>query len=263
MMTMKWIRLKSGLKEDHLANRLKYNPEILELHLNEEDMYQPGRLVDTIKWLQSQGVTVYLHHPSKYKGYYLDIISNDKERRYFYDWSSSALATICEKMNVKCVIHCHYANSESSRGIDDQVKRWNVRKRIEEILSIHPTCFLWEDTIGGIFSAENPFLRKEIIEPLNLPLTIDISHSFIALNGSNERLQKHLENYAYYAKYYHVVDSKGLKHDSLPLGDGNIDWKMVKPFVVDTDFIFEIGLSDSDHLDCSPMLASAAYFAKV
>lgn len=260
---MKWVRLKSGLKKEHISNRLKYNPEILELHLNEEDMYQPERIIDTIKMLQDQGIRVYLHHPSKYRGQYLDIISEDMERRFFYDWSSSVLARICEQMQVKCVIHCHYASSESSRGIENESKRLKVRKRIEEILSIHSSCFLWEDTIGGIFSAENPYLREEIIEPLNLPLTIDISHSFIALKGSNERLQTHLEHYAFYAQYYHVVDSMGVIHDSLPLGKGKINWAMVKPFVIDTDFIFEIGLSDSNHLDCSPMLESAKYFEEV
>ncbi|WP_062051333.1 TIM barrel protein [Bacillus sp. JCM 19034] len=260
---MKWVRLKSGLKKEHLTNRLKYNPEIIELHLNEEDMYRPERIIETIEILQAKGIRVYLHHPSKYKGQYLDIISNDKERRYFYDWSSSVLARICEQMKVKCVIHCHYASSESSKGIEDEKKRISVRKRIEDILSIHSSCFLWEDTIAGIFSAENPYLLEEIIEPLHLPLTIDISHSFIALKGSNERLNTHLREHAYYARYYHVVDSMGVIHDSLPLGKGKIDWKMVKPFVVDSDFIFEIGLSDSNHLDCSPMLESAMYFTNI
>ena len=84
-----------------------------------------------------------------------------------------------------------------------------LRKRMEEILCFCDQSFLWEDTIKGIFSAENPFLLKEIIEPLNVPLTIDISHSFIALRGNNDQLKEHLDRYYSFAQYYHLVDSNG------------------------------------------------------
>jgi hypothetical protein len=54
----------------------------------------------------------------------------------------------------------------------------------------------------------------------------------------------------------------GLEHDSLPLGQGRIDWKIVKPFVLGKDFIFEINLS-GDHIDCTPMVDSAKYFSNL
>ncbi|QGQ48215.1 TIM barrel protein [Metabacillus sediminilitoris] len=259
---MKNIRLKSSLEQNQIQNRLKYKPEILELHINEENLYEPEKLVSQIRAITSEGIRVYLHHPSKFKGEYLDIISSSKEMRDFYDWSSSVLASICKQEKIKCIIHCHYAKSESSKFVD-QTKRIETRKRIEEILRISDQCFLWEDTIRGIFSAGNPHLLEEIVQPLNLPLNIDISHSFIALQGENHQLHHHLETYHRYAHYYHLVDSKGLTHDSLPLGKGNIDWKMVKSYVKDTDFIFEIDLKESNYLDCSPMIESAKYFNRL
>ena len=43
---------------------MKYNPEIVEIHLNEENLYKPEEIVKYIQEFKSKGVTVYLHHPS-------------------------------------------------------------------------------------------------------------------------------------------------------------------------------------------------------
>jgi sugar phosphate isomerase/epimerase len=256
---MENIRLKAALDWDQIGDRLKYDPEILELHIKEEDLYQPEKVIEFIQRVKSKGVKVYLHHPSRFKGQYLDIISSSREMLNFYDWSCKELAAICKQENVKCVVHCHYAKSESSQ-IADRAPRMKVRKRIEKILPICGDSFLWEDTIQGIFSAENPYLWEEIVEPLNLPLNIDISHSFISLNGNNEALQRHLDRYHSFARYYHLVDSNGEFHDALPLGEGKIDWHMVKSYVKNTDFIFEVDLKQNNYLDCTLMIESAQYY---
>ena len=253
------IRLKAALHLAQIQDRMRYRPEILEIHVKEENLNNPEEIIRTIQDLKSQGVRVYLHHPAKYRGEYLDIISSSQRMRDFYDWSCKELAMICRQVDVKCVIHCHYAESESSSFLD-KASRVAVRKRLESILCISDQAFLWEDTIRGIFSADNPFLFSEIVEPLNLSLNIDVSHSFIALKGDNEKLERHLERFHAYAQYYHLVDSKGVYHDALPLGKGKINWGMVKSYVKDTDFIFEVDLRSSNHLDCWPMIESARYY---
>lgn len=256
---MKNIRLKAALNWDQIEDRLKYRPEILELHVKEEDLYQPEVIIQFIREVKSKGVKVYLHHPSRFKGQYLDIISSNQEMLRFYDWSCRELALICKAEKVKCVVHCHYAHSESSQ-FADRASRIQMRKRIEKILPVCGDSFLWEDTIQGIFSAQNPYLLEEIVKPLNLPLNIDISHSFIALRGNNEKLQRHLDRYNSHAKYYHLVDSNGVYHDALPLGKGKIDWTMVKSYVKNTDFIFEVDLKHNHYLDCTLMIESAQYY---
>ncbi|WP_428909744.1 TIM barrel protein [Niallia sp. Krafla_26] len=256
---MKNIRLKAALDWDQIEDRLKYNPEILELHVKEENLYRPEEVVEVIRKVKGKGVKVYLHHPSRFKGQYMDIISSSREVRDYYDWSCKELAAICKQEQVKCVVHCHYAQSESSHFMDRD-SRIKVRKRLETILSICGESFLWEDTTQGIFSAENPFLLEEIVKPLQLPLNIDISHAFIALKGDNEKLKHHLDQYSPYAQYYHLVDSNGEYHDALPLGKGKIDWLMVKSYIQNTDFIFEIDLKPSKYLDCTPMIESAKYY---
>ena len=259
---MENIRLKMGLHLQQLQDRMKYNPEIIELHVSEDNLYHPEEVIKYIQAFKSKGVKVYLHHPSRYKGQYLDIISSSQEMRDYYDWSCRELAKICKQEDIKCTVHCHYAATESSHYLD-QASRVNMRKRIEEILHISDESFLWEDTISGIFSAESPFLLSEIVKPLKLPLTLDISHSFIALKGNNDQLKNHLDHYHSFIHYFHLVDSNGVYHDALPLGKGKIDWAMVKPFVKDKDFIFEIDLKPSNHLDCSPMIESAEYYNRI
>ncbi|WP_129728754.1 MULTISPECIES: TIM barrel protein [Bacillaceae] len=256
---MNYIRLKTGLNIQDIEDRVQYNPEIIELHLTEHDLYEPEIITQRIQLLKSQGIRVYLHQPMTYKGQYLDIISSNQDMRDHYNWSCKALAAICNQEDIQCVIHCHYTASENT-DYQNAMKRKETRKRIEEVLHICHTAFLWEDSVKGIFSAENPFLFSEIVEPLNLPLTIDVSHSFIALQGDNQGLERHLEKFHVFATYFHLADSMGIIHDALPLGTGRINWRMVKPYVNDKDFIFEVDLRSSNFTDCTPMVVSAEYF---
>jgi hypothetical protein len=255
---MKFVRLKSNLSDTSIQNRLQYNPEIIELHLDEIDLLDSSKLIEKIRFLKNLNIRVYLHQPSLHNGKYLDILSEDKELQKYYYESSEILSNICHGENIHSVIHAHYSKTISSDLLDKQ-GTIKMRKRIQDILSFAADRFLWEDTIRGIFSFDNPYLLDELVKPLDLPLNIDVSHSFIACKGDNAKLQQILDSTQQYAKYYHLVDSMGIKHDSLPLGHGKIDWSMVKPYVIDKDFIFEIKLKD-DHSDCTPMIDSVKYF---
>jgi hypothetical protein len=256
---MNYIRLKSGLDPLQIADRLKHKPQIMELQLFVEDLKNPEQTIKTIRSLKAQGIRVYLHHPMKYNGHFLDIMSSNPFVRVYYDWSCEQLAHICRKEDVLCVVHVHYSQSECS-DYEDTYLRKKVKNRIEQLLSTSGGYFLWENTVEGIFSHANPYLFEEIVEPLNLPLCLDVSHSFISVKGNNRKLQEILHRFQDYVPYFHIVDSMGITHDSLPLGDGKIDWKGVVPFVVGKDFVLEIGLED--YYDCGPMVQSAAFFEK-
>jgi hypothetical protein len=258
---MRFVRLKSNLSDNSIQNRLQYNPEIIELYLDENDLLDSSRLVEKIRFLKNLNIRVYLHQPSMHNGIYLDILTEDKELQKYYYGSSEILSNICHDENIHSVIHAHYAKTISS-GLLDKQSTIKMRKRIQDILSFATDRLVWEDTIQGLFSFENPYLLDELVRPLDLPLNIDISHSFIACRGDNGKLKQILESTQKYAKYFHLVDSMGKKHDSLQLGQGLIDWEMVKPYVIDKDFIFEINLK-GDHSDCIPMIDSVIYFNKI
>ena len=89
---MKNIRLKMALHPQQLQDRMKHNPEMVELHISEDNLYNPEEVVKYIQEFKSKGIKVYLHHPSRYRGQYLDIISSSQEMRDYYDWSCRELA---------------------------------------------------------------------------------------------------------------------------------------------------------------------------
>jgi sugar phosphate isomerase/epimerase len=223
---------------------LRYKPDIIELHLNEDDLFGDKRiqLENTISMLSSQGYDVYLHHPSNYNGRYLDIINEQKEDYFFYHLSTRILADICSSHSIKCVIHPHYMQTAASA-----INKENKDKMVEEIkqiLSYGKDVFLWENSIEGIFTAQNPSWFEDFVQPLNLPVAYDISHAFISFRGNNRLLLEHIEKLDSFIQYFHVVDSEGLKHDGLKLGTGRIDWKPILPFLMSRQYIYEIALKD-------------------
>ncbi|NGZ74366.1 TIM barrel protein [Saccharibacillus alkalitolerans] len=256
----KGIRLKGGIDDKSFENRLKYDPEIVELYLTEQDMERTPLIRERIRAMNRRGIGAYMHHPSRYRGAYLDIGSEDPRMRTFYRESTAELLKICEEEGARCVIHAHYVGMGCASA--DREATIALREEIRSIPGFDSGLLLWEDSTEGLFCYSNPYLIDDLIVPLNLPLNVDVSHTFIGFRGDNDKLCEVLERTAPYARYYHLVDSMGERHDSLPLGEGRIDWVRVKPYVEAKDFIFEINLT-GDHTDCSPMVDSAAFFATI
>lgn len=253
--------LKLGMKcsyhPDQLYDRLKYRPEILELHLLEDDLFGEKRkqLESAISMLVSQGIEVYLHHPVKYRGRFLNIIHEQKEDYLFYHLSTMILAEICHTYTVKCVIHPQYLPSNTS--VINQENRDRLVNEISRVLSYGKDVFLWENSIYGLFTAENPHWFEDIVQPLNLPLAYDISHAFISFKGDNGLLLEQIQKLAPCIRYFHVVDSEGQKHDGLPLGKGKVDWRPIIPYLETRPYIYEITLADP--ADAAEMYNSHVY----
>ncbi|MCQ6278549.1 sugar phosphate isomerase/epimerase [Bacillus sp. EB600] len=238
------LGVKSSYHPEQLYDRLTYKPDIIELHLVADDLFGEKRkqLEATISMLKSQECEVYLHHPSKYNGRFLDIIHEQREDYLFYHLSTRILADICATHSIKCVIHPHYSRSNTSA-----INKGNRDKMVHEIsriLTYGNDSFLWENSIVGLFTAENPYWFEDFIQPLGLPLTYDISHAFISFKGNNQLLLEQIKKLAAYIQYFHVVDSKGQKHDGLPLGTGHIQWKPIIPYLMSRPYIYEITLKD-------------------
>lgn len=256
------LGLKSNIRNTCIDERLRHRPSILEFHLDEQDLGNTEVLVNRIRYVQSKGVKVYLHHPPKHNDQFLDIISQDDDMVNFYNWSTDLLLRISREEKVKIIIHAHYTDTESSDASDKR-KIELVKNRISSFQNKGGDSLLWENSIEGIFSFQNETFLNDIVKPLNLKLCFDISHTFISLRGNNHKLKEALECTKPYVHYFHVVDSMGIVHDGLPLGEGNIDWRMVKPYLTDKDYIFEIDLRTSNYEDCTPMVKSAEYLADI
>ncbi len=225
-------------------------------------MSREKHVLSWVKRLKDYVPHIYLHHPSRYGQSYLDIISNDDSIRRYYDESTNALIEVCREENLKMVIHAHYVETECANWRDLSLVS-AVKERIFEFQRRAGEHLLWENSVAGIFSSENPQWVDEIVRPLGLNLCVDVSHIFLASRGNNDTLVDWLNLTKRYAKYYHVVDSRGEKHDGLALGQGRIDWVRVVPLLQNQEFVFEIDLRESDYADCQPMLDSHRYFLEM
>lgn len=253
---MENINLKCAIESSQIQNRLLYNPNRLELQLREKDMYDLDHVYETVRSLQYKGVQVVLHHPMSVRGHSLDILDENSTVSHFYRWTTRELIELCKQLKIKCVIHAHYAFT-TSKDIND-ITIQNTYNEIEKIHKNDPGVLLWENSCYGVFTNQNEELLNKIIKPLGLNMCFDISHSFISLKGNNQKMQEILKEFSPHIQYFHVVDSKGLSHDALPLGEGHIDWKPILPFLENKPFIFEIGLKDFNN--CEPMLQSVQFY---
>lgn len=255
------LGLKCSLDPNQIFDRLSYNPDVLEIQLFEEDLFGNNllKLNNTISLLKRKGIQVYLHHPIRFQGVEVDIIHDNEKIYHYYHLTTKILAEVCAKHQIKCVIHPHYVNSPSS-----DINQQNQSKIIEhiiEILKYSGDCFIWENTIEGIFSSINNNWIDEIVKPLNLPIVYDISHAFIAYKGDNQLLQKEINKLSPFVEYFHVVDSFGLVHDGLELGTGGIDWLPLIPYIENKSYIYETGLKDFN--DAKEMIMSHKYLTNL
>ncbi|WP_251551549.1 sugar phosphate isomerase/epimerase family protein [Neobacillus muris] len=251
------LGLKCSCQPEQLNDRLKYSPDIVELHLYEDDLFGAKRqqLENTISMLTKKGIQVFLHHPTKYHGSYLNINHEREEDYLFYHLTSRILAEICLTYSIKCVIHPHYIVTDASAVNKENTDK--IVKEIQKIISYTGDVFLWENSINGVFTAQNPNWYDDVVKPLNLPLAYDISHAFISFKGDNDLLIKQIIQLDSHIQYFHVVDSEGKRHDGLPLGEGSIDWKPIIPYLLTRPYIYEIVLKD--RTDASEMVESHNY----
>lgn len=255
------LGLKCSYRPEQLYERLGYRPDIIELHLLDEDLFGQKRqqLEAAISMLTTHGYEVYLHHPTKYNGKFLNMIHPEQEDYLFFHLSTRILAEICLSHNIKCVIHPHYLPSNES-AINNE-NRDKLFHEISGILTYGREAFLWENSVVGVFTAENPDWFEDFIRPLHLPLTYDISHAFISFRGNNQLLIEQIRKLDSYIKYFHVVDSEGQKHDSMVVGTGRINWKPILPFLQNRPYIYEIILKDQTN--AIEMLQSHHYLTEL
>ncbi|MBS4195676.1 TIM barrel protein [Lederbergia citri] len=263
-MKNKNINLKCSLDPKQIDDRLKYNPGTVELQLFENDIYSPEKIINSIQLLNENNVKVFLHHPMKVNGKFLDVLSEDPEVFEFYRSSCELLNEICHSEDIYCVVHPHYEKCES--GMLDTLnqelilERSNfLREAVQKVRLTTYDRFLWENAPRGVFSSANRYWLSHIVKPLNLPICYDISHSFMSFKGDNPKLEQNLIEAFPFTRHYHVVDSAGTEvHDAMSLGFGGIDWSRLKPYIIQRDFIFEIDLPYYE--DCTPMIDSRNFF---
>lgn len=255
------LGLKGSIDDEQFLNRVKYQPDILEIHTFEEDFFGKRRLLleERIKECEEKGIEVLLHHPIKYNGELNNIMDSRYEYSRYYDLSTRIMASILTEYGIKGVIHLMYRGDVPKELTEEEYRK--VRHRVKEYNRMSEGRFLWENSVKTANLKEGDLLAR-LVKELDLNVCFDISHMYQALNGDNEKLIGKMAKYKPNIKHYHIVDSYGKVHDSLELGKGTIDWNRVKKEInKDCTYIYEIELEE--YSDCKEQMNSWRYIKNI
>ena len=260
------LGLKGSRDRTQINDRLQYHPTTYEFYTDTTDFTTDGykELYDAVQYVQSQGVSnIVIHHPMQYGQFHTEIIAPENQFPQLYrfiETSTEQLIRLASDLNVQCLIHGSYANEtkffiQQYPTVEDaQQAAFN---RLDRFKSMGGNHIMFENSISPIFSFGTPENEDEIVSH-HYRVAFDTSHCFIYVHGDNARLLASLRHLQPSIVHYHLVDSLGLHHDSLPLGKGKIDWAAVLPLLNQhATSIYEINLKNND--DCREQLESHHY----
>lgn len=249
------LGLKAGTSERQIKDRLQYDPDVFEFFTDENDFTPDGlkRLAYDIEWVMCEATAkIVLHHPMKYQGQATELVAPESKCPQLYSFierTSLYLLQFAFDYNIQLLLHGAYARqTDHFISMYPSVEKANeaLFKRLDHFKELGQDHIMFENSISALFSYGEPASEKEILAH-NYRLAFDTSHCFIKVHGSNQALINSLKNLRSDVVHYHLVDSKGKKHDGLPLGQGYIDWAKVMPCLNPAATnIFEIQLPDQN-----------------
>lgn len=261
------LGLKGSSDRVQIDDRLQHHPAVYEFFTAASDFTTDGyrRLYDAVQYVQSQGISqIVLHHPMKFGNHHSDVVA--PERYYpdlyrFIETTTEQLIRLGHDLNVQVLVHGGYSGPEVEHMVDlypsVAAARQAVYHRLDRFADAGGEQIMFENSIAPVFAYGHPNQEDEILAH-HYRLAFDTSHCFIELHGDNAGLQRSLRHLAPAVVHYHLVDSMGQTHDSLPLGKGKVDWAPVLPLLNPAaTSIYEINLRDQTN--CQEQLASHEY----
>lgn len=260
------LGLKASQTPAQLMNRLQYRPQVFEFFTSEADFDSAAfAALKAAVLFVKENVTeqIVIHHPMSYHGVHLDQLLDPKREAEAYQFlhdSTAALLGLATEVDVKVLVHGGYG-SDSVPLINEyeslSVARDVVFERLDELVRQGSGHVMIENGVTASFMYGDPQLDERIIQH-HYPLVCDLSHVFIALHGDMDLTMLALKRLAPLIQHYHLVDSMGQRHDSLPLGQGLIDWQRVLPVLNPrATMIYEV--PDETDATCGNMLSSYHY----
>ncbi|RRK11089.1 sugar phosphate isomerase/epimerase [Lactiplantibacillus garii] len=258
------LGLKASDQPEQLLNRLQYRPDVFEFFTSPAD-FEPAafkELKTAVKFVQANVTTkVIIHHPMNYQGLHLDQLLDPQRQPEAYQFLQSSTAQLLDLANdldVRVLVHGGYGGSELLDQYPSVSEaRTVVFSRLDELVRQANGHVIIENGITPSFMYGDPQLDEMIIQH-HLPLVCDLSHVFIGLHGDMGLTMLALKRLRPLIQHYHLVDSLGQQHDSLPLGHGLIDWQRVLPMLnPKATMIYEV--PDETDATCANMLSSYHY----
>lgn len=264
------LGLKASTSASQIKDRLQYHPDVFEFFTDENDFTTEGLkcLAYDIEWVKSEATDkIVLHHPMKYRGTATEIIAPERRCPNLYafvEQSALDLLQLADDHEVQVLIHGAYAR-QTQHFIEMYASFAEAEAaafaRLDHFQELGGRHVMFENSISQLFAYGLP-ADEEKIKEHHYRLAFDTSHCFIKVKGNNNALMTSLNNLKDQIVHYHLVDSLGQKHDSLPVGQGNINWQEVVPLLnPQATNIFEIQLANED--DAAEQVASYQYLKEL
>lgn len=252
------MKLNLGLKASsdltQIQDRLAYRPDVFEFFTSENDFSQEGlkNLAQAIKLVKQTTPNIVLHHPMRFGEYFTELVAPATQfpkLYHFIEKSSHDLLQLAFDYDIQVLIHGSYSRQTQTfidLYPDFETARAVVFKRILKFQELGQTHIMFENSISNLFYYGDPQEEADILAT-HCRLAFDTSHCFIKCAGDNAKLLASLKNLQKNIVHYHLVDSLGKTHDSLPLGKGKIDWPAVLPLLnPQATSIYEINLANQN-----------------
>jgi len=214
------IGLKSSISRGELKERLKINPQLVEFHLFEEDLYgNKENLERAIRYLQSKGIRVMLHMPFTFKGKKFTLAVADSAGPISM---LRLLGKICKKYRIGAVVHP--SEFVECAKEDKHLLIKNLMK-----LEDYYDFFYFENVTNCIYSTTETIY--EISKKSGMKnVCIDLAHLF-GVYKNNDKIIDHIKKLSkHFNTYFHINDCDGMTH-STEIGKGKIDFGKVLPYV--------------------------------
>ncbi len=264
------LGLKASTDPQQVNERLGYHPDVFEFYTDRQDVTDSGlvHLTKMIRLVQDQGIQhIVIHHPMRFGKFHNELFVDATKMLDQYDFlmaGTERLINLALQENVQLLVHGAY--NEPLAFIHQfypsvQAAQALVFKRLDYFAALGGDHIMFENSISPVFAYGDAATEALVIQK-KYRLCFDVSHAFIYNHGDNTKLQASLKRLAPQIVHYHLVDSMGLSHDSLPLGQGNIDWAKVYPLLNQkATNIFEINLKNQ--LDSKEMRDSYQYLLTI
>lgn len=263
------LGLKGSTDPVQLADRLQYQPDVYEFFLSEQDFTAPGlqHLRDAIAQVQQVTPRIVLHQPMRFQGQFTELITQEQAypALYRFIWASTFhLLNIAATTGVQILIHGAYARQTEQQLAtypDFATAQSTLLQRLDYLKQIGGQHIMFENSMHPLFSYSTPAFNQQLLQR-HYRLAFDTSHCFIGAQGDNQTLQQALMQLAPQVVHYHLVDSWGKSHDSLPLGQGKINWySVLSRLNPRASYVYEINLVDQNH--CREQVGSYRYLQSI
>ncbi len=227
---------------DFKENIEKSNFDMVEFHLSYKDME-----LDIESYFDPTGYDMdfVIHSPELFEGdHIMDLSSYDKlyrarsikELQRVIEITRNIKPYFKKASRPKIIINAGGATQDKPMAIKDRKNKYkSIADALKEIdskgVEIIPQTmppFPWH--FGGQ-RFHNLFMEADEIRSFckenDIRICLDISHSKLVCNNSNQSFKEFLEKVAPFTAHIHIVDAAGIDQEGLQIYDGEIDFAMV------------------------------------